>query len=105
MADRKNQDGIPVFLKTKQGHMPRTPSGYHQVSQVVFHGLADKWMAPWQFNCFLNQSNRLGGGRIALDQEVGQPFKIGERLSRVDQLCQDLAFGFADLLPDIRALR
>ena len=106
MADRKNQDGIPAFLKTVEGHMACTPSGYHQLPQSMFHGPADKWMAPQEFDGFLDQSNRLGGrGRISLDQEVGQAFEIGERLSRMDQLCQDLAFGFAGLLPESRALR
>jgi hypothetical protein len=78
MADRKNQDGIPVFLKTIEGYVPRAPSRYHQLSQFIFHGPADKWMTPQEFDGFLDQSNRLfGGGRIGLDQEVGQPFEIG----------------------------
>ena len=106
MADRKNQDGIPVFLKTVEGHIACTPSGYHQLPQSMFHGPADKWMAPQEFDGFLDQSNCLGGSRrIGLDQEVGQPFEIGKGSSRIDQLCQDLAFGFAGLLPEIRALR
>lgn len=106
MADRKNQDGIPVFLKAVEGHIPGTPSGYDQLPQSMSDGPADKWMAPQEFDGFLDQPNRLGGrGRVGLDQEVGQPFEIGERLSRIDQLCQDQAFGFAGLLPEIRALR
>ena len=106
MADREHQDGIPAFLKTVEGHMACTPSGYHQLPQSMFHGPADKWMAPQEFDGFLDQSNCLGGSRrIGLDQEVGQPFEIGKGSSRIDQLCQDLAFGFAGLLPESRALR
>ena len=59
-----------------------------------------------QRNGFLNQSHRLNcRQRIALQQEVGQPFKIGKRPFRIDQLLQDLTFGLADLLPAMRALR
>ena len=46
MADRKNQDGIPVFLKTVEGHIPGTPSGNDQLPQSIFHGAADMWMPP-----------------------------------------------------------
>ena len=106
MAQCKNQDGIPVFLEAIEGYIPGTPSGYHQFSQFMFNRPAYQWMAPQQFNCFRNKPHCLfGGGRVALDQEVGQPFEIGERSSRIDQPCQDLAFGFAGLLPDIRAVR
>ena len=106
MADRKNQDGIPGFLEAVEGHISGTPSGYHQLPQFIFHRPADQRMAPQEFDDFLDQSDRLGsGGWIGLDQEVGQPFKIGERSSRIAQADQDRAFGFADLLPAIRALR
>lgn len=46
MADRKNQDGIPVFLEAIEGYIPGTPSGYHQFSQFMFHRPAYQWMAP-----------------------------------------------------------
>ena len=46
MTDRKNQDGIRVFLKTIEGHIPCTPSGYNQFSQPVLDGPADKRMTP-----------------------------------------------------------
>ena len=106
MADRKNQDDIPVFLKAVEGHIPGTPSGYNQLPQSMFRGPADQWMTPQEFDGFLDQSDRLfGRGRIGLDQKIGQPFEIGERPFRIDQPYQDLAFGFAVFLPAIRALR
>jgi hypothetical protein len=81
MADRKDQHGIPGFLEAVEGHIPGTPSGYHQLPQAIFHGPADQRMPPQEFDGFLDQSDRLGGGgRIGLDQEVGQPFEIGEAL-------------------------
>ena len=46
MADRKNQNGIPVFLEAVEDHIPGTPSGYDQLPQSIFHGSADKWMPP-----------------------------------------------------------
>jgi len=72
MTDRKNQDGIVIFLKAIQGNITRASSGYHQLSQAMLDGTAYQWMTNQQFNGFLNQSKRLScRGRICLDQEVG----------------------------------
>lgn len=72
----------------------------------MLHGATDQRMTNKQLHRFFNQSNRFRGDRkISLDQEVGESFEIGKRLSRITQLCQDRAFGLADFLPEIRALR
>jgi len=55
---------------------------------------------------FVDQPNGCGSRfRVARQKEVSESFKIAERLRRVDQPRQDLAFGFVALPPCTRALR
>lgn len=71
MPDRKNQDGILIFLDAIKGYIPRAASGYDQFSQAMLDWPADQWMTDQQFNGFLDQSKRLCcGARIGFDQEI-----------------------------------
>lgn len=106
MPDRQNQDGVVILLEAVEGHVTGTSARYHQLSQCILHGATDQRMTNQQLDGFRYQSNRLcRRRRIGLDQEVGQPFKVGKRSSGIAQLCQDLAFGLAGLLPAMRAFR
>ncbi len=59
MPDRKNQDGILIFLKAIKGNIARAASGYYQLSQSMLDRPTDQWMTNQQFNRFLDQSKRL----------------------------------------------
>ena len=84
MPDRKNQDSILIFLKAIKGDVARATSGYDQLSQAMLDRPADQWMTDQQFNCFLDQSKRLRcRTRVGFDQEISEPFEVGERTPRV----------------------
>jgi len=84
MPDRKNQDGILIFLEAIKGDIPRAASGYYQLSQAMLDRPTNQWMTDQQFNCFLDQSKRLCcRTRIGFDQEISEPFEIGERAPRI----------------------
>ena len=84
MPDRKNQDGILIFLKAIKGNIARAASGYYQLSQAMLDRPTDQWMTDQQFNCFLDQSKRLCcRARIGFDQEISKPREIGERTPRI----------------------
>lgn len=102
----KNQYGLLFLFETIEGHVTRPPTGYDQFSQIMLDWTTNERVAFQQRNCFFNQSYRFNCGRwIALEQEIGEPFKIGKSPFRIAQLRQDPAFGFAAFLPAIRALR
>lgn len=106
MSDRKNQDCVLHVLQAVEGQVTATSARDDQLPQSILYGPADQRMPDQYTDGFLNQLKRLGCHRIiSLDQEVAQSFEIGKRSSRIAQLCQDLAFGFGDLLPEIRAFR
>lgn len=106
MADRQHQDGLPILLEAVEGQVTGTSAGYHQFSQSILDGTTDQRMTTQQLDGFPDQLKRLGcRRRITLGEEVGQPYEIGKRSFRVAQLCQDRAFGFAGLLPAMRAFR
>jgi hypothetical protein len=44
MPDRKNQDGILIFLKAVKGYVTRAASRYHQLSQAILDGPTDQWI-------------------------------------------------------------
>ena len=44
MTDRKNQNGILIFLKAIEGHITCASSRYHQLSQFMLHRATDQWM-------------------------------------------------------------
>lgn len=84
MPDRKNQDGILIFLEAIKGNIARAALGYDQLSQAMLDGPADQRMTDQQFNCFLDQSKRLRcRTRIGFDQEISKPFEVGERTPRI----------------------
>jgi len=84
MPNRKNQDGILIFLEAIQGNIARAASGYHQLSQAMLDRPADQGMTNQQFNRFLDQSKRLRcRTRIGFDQEISEPFKVGKRTPRI----------------------
>lgn len=106
MTERKNQDSILLILKAIQSDVTGESARYHQLSERIFRWAADQRMTNQQFNGFLDQTNRLCCRcGIGFNQEVGQSFEIGERLPRIAQLCQDVAFGFAGFLPAMRTFR
>ena len=85
MPDRKNQDGILIFLEAIKGYIPRAASGYYQLSQAMLDRPPDQWMTDQQFNCLLDQSKRLCCcAWIFFNQEISQPFEIGKRTPRID---------------------
>lgn len=84
MPDRKNQDGILIFLEAIEGQIARAASRYDQVSQAMLDGPPDQRMANQQLNRFLDQSKRpCGRTRIGFDQEISEPFEIGKRTPRI----------------------
>ena len=84
MTDRKNQDGILIFLKAVQGYIACTSSRDHQLPQAMFDRSADQRMTNQQPDCFFDQSNRLDcRNGICLDQKVGEPFEIGECMAGI----------------------
>ena len=102
----KNQYDLLILLETIESHVTRPPARYHQLSQIMLDRTTNERMAFQHRNGFCNQSDRFNcGRRIALEQEIGEPFKIGKSPFRIAQLRQDPAFGFAAFLPAIRALR
>jgi len=106
MTDRKNQDGVLHFLQAVEGQVTATSARDDQLPQSILYGSADQRMTDQYTDGFLDQLKRLGCRRIiSLNQEVARSFEIGKRSCRIAQLCQDLAFGFAGLLPEIRAFR
>lgn len=106
MPDGKNQDSPLILFETIEGYVTRPTARYHQFPQIMLDGTTDERMAFQQRNGFPNQPYRFSRcRRISLKQEVGQSFKIGKRPFRITQLRQDLAFGFADFLPAMRAVR
>jgi hypothetical protein len=65
---------------------------------------SDQWMILENLHCFRNKYSRFQGrGRFRLEEEICEPFKVGERLRRINQLRQDLAFGLGTALPRARA--
>ena len=106
MTDRENQEGVMRFLQAVEGQVTASTARDDQLPQSKLNGSADQRMPDQYTDGFLDQLKRLGCRRIiSLDQKVGKSFEIGKRSCRIAQLCQDLAFGFADLLPEIRAFR
>ncbi len=84
MPDRKNQDGILSLLKAVKGYIPRAASRYHQFPKAMLDRPADQRMTDQQIDRFLDQSKRLRCRPcIRLDQEVCQPFEIGECAPRI----------------------
>ena len=84
MPDRKNQDGILIFLEAIKGYIPRAASGYYQLTQALLDRPTDQWMTDQQCDGFLDQSQRLCcRTRIGFDQEISEPFEIGERTPRI----------------------
>ena len=41
----------------------------------------------------------IGRGWLCFEEEIGESFKISDRVPRIDQLRQDLAFGSEATLP------
>ena len=84
MPDRKNQDGILILLKAVKSDIARAAARYHQFPQAILDGASDQWMTDKQIDRFLDQSNRLCSRTwIRLDQEIGQPFEVGECAPRI----------------------
>jgi hypothetical protein len=54
---------------------------------------------------FRDQSHDVGCVGFFEQKKVDEPIEIDERATRVDQLRQDLAFGFAGRLPEARSRR
>lgn len=106
ITDGKNQYSVVSFLDAIKSRVTGPAAGYHQLAQFMLDGTADQRMSSQQGDGFLDQPKRFSSRcGIALDREVGQPFEIGKCPCRIDQLRQDSAFGFADFLPAMRALR
>jgi len=106
MANCQNQYGFLLFFETVECDVTRTSARDDEFPQFMFDGAPDQGMALQYGDGFLDQSDRFRRRRrIALGQEIGQPLEVGERLARIDQPRQDLAFGFAVFLPAMRALR
>ena len=106
MAGRKNQDGLVILLEAVERHVAATATGDEQLAQVTLDGATDQRVTNQWIYRFRNQLDRCSCcARINLDQEIGRSFEIGKRPLRVDQPCQDPAFGFDGCPPAMRALR
>ena len=84
MADRKNQDGILIFLEAVERNIACASSRDYQLPQTMLDRSADQWMTNQQLDSFFNQANRLDcRDWICLDQKVGEPFEIGECMAGI----------------------
>lgn len=106
MTNRENQNGVVLFFKAVERDVASPAAGYDQLAHFVFDRTAKQGMTFQQGDGLFDEVDGFRCGlRIACDQKVGQPFQIDKRSFRIDQLRHDLAFGFVDFLPAMRALR
>ena len=106
MSYGQNQNSIRTRLKAVEGDVAGTSSRYHQLMHSRLDRSPDQRMTRQQGHRLLDQTNCFRRSRrIGFDQEIGQPFQIGQRLLRIAQPCQGFAFGRTALSPATRALR
>ena len=104
MPDGENQHGIMLFFVAVQGYVAGPTPRNNQFSHVEFSGTTKEWMIAEHLYCFCNELSRFQRcGRLRLEKKIYEPLKVGERLLRVDQLRQDLAFGLGAGSPRARA--
>lgn len=104
MPNGENQHGVMLFLVAVQSDVASPTPRNNQLTHVVFSRMTNEWMILENLHRFRNKHSRLQGrGRLRLEEEICEPFKVGERLRRINQLRQDLAFGLGTALPRARA--
>lgn len=104
MPNGENQHCVMLFLVAVQSDVASPTPRNNQLSHVVFSRTTNEWMIPENLHCFHDEFSRFQGrGRLRLEEEISEPLKVGERLRRIDQLRQTLAFGLGTALPRARA--
>jgi len=105
MPNGENQHGVMLFLVAVQSDIASPTPRNNQLSQVVFSSPTNEWMIPENLHSFHDKFRRFHGrGWLRLEEEISEPLKVGERLRRIDQLRQTLAFGSGTAPPRARAL-
>jgi hypothetical protein len=104
MSNGENQHGVMLFLVAVQSEVASPTPRNNQLSHVVFCRTTNEWMILENLYCLKNKYRRFQGrGGLRLEEKICEPFKVGERLLRINQLRQDLAFGLGAALPRARA--
>lgn len=104
MPNGKNQHGVMLLLVAVQSDVAGPPSRNDQLSHIVFGRVTDQRMMLDNLHGFRDQFDRLqGSNRLRLEEEISKPFKVSERLLRINQPRQDFAFGLEAALPRARA--
>jgi hypothetical protein len=104
MPNGENQHSVMLFLVAVQSDVARPTPRNNQLSHVVFSRTTNEWMILENLHCFRNKFSCFQGcGRLRLEEEICEPYKVGKRLRRINQLRQDLAFGLGTALPRARA--
>jgi len=82
MAHGMDRNGPLFFFEAVEGHVTRVAARDDQFPQLRLDGTSDQGMALQYGDGFLDQSYRFRSrNRIALGEEIGQPLKVGKRLS------------------------
>lgn len=104
MPNSQNQHGVMRFLVAVQSDVASPAPRDNQLSQLVFGGAPNQWMILENLHRFRDEFNRFQSrGRVCFEEEICEPLQVGERLRRINQLRQDLAFGLRAALPRARA--
>ena len=106
MPNREDQYGVVFDFVAVERHIAGPAAGDDQLAQVVIHGAADQGMAFQDRRGFGDEFHGLaGGGRVGVDQEVGQAIEISEGASGIDQARHARALGLAAFVPATLAFR
>lgn len=75
-----------------------------QLVQAVLHRSANKRVVRENLYCLYDQVDRRHcSSRVGVEQEVGHPLKVGQRLPAVDQSRQAVTSGLETVSPRARA--
>lgn len=100
VADTQQPDNFPHGVEAVQGDVAGGAAQNHQLAQLALHAAADERMVGEDFDRS-GHAPHGGWGRLGglLQQKIGQPLEIGERLGGVDYLRHFTGLGRFARLP------